>query len=44
MNSIEVLFSKSLIHSVISHHEFILINNALKEYKEMKEKMKNLKT
>ena len=44
LNSIEVLISKALIDSVISHDELILINNVLKEYKEMKEKMKNLKT
>ena len=44
LNSIEVLISKALIDSVISHDELILINNVLKEYNEMKEKMKNLKT
>ena len=38
--SIEVLISKALIYSVIRHDEFILINNALKEYNEMKEKSK----
>ena len=32
LNSIEVLISKALINSVISHDEFVLINNALKEY------------
>ena len=35
-NSIEVLLSKALIDSVISHEEFVLINNMLKEYNEMK--------
>ena len=44
LNSIEVLISKALINSVISHDEFVLINNALKEYNEMKEEIKNLKT
>ena len=39
LNSIEVLISKALIDSVISHDEFIL-----KEYNEMKEEIKNLKT
>ena len=34
---IEFLTSKALIDSVISHHEFVLINNVLKEYNEMKE-------
>ena len=42
LNSIEVLISKALIDSVVSHDEFILIINVLKEYKEMKEKIKNL--
>ena len=31
-NSIEVLTSKALTDSNISHDEFVLINNALKEY------------
>ena len=43
LNSIEVLISKALIDSVISGHEFVLIN-VLKRYNEMKEKIKNLKT
>ena len=30
LNSIEVLISRSLIDSCISHDEFVLINNALK--------------
>ena len=42
--SIEVLISKALIYLVIRHDEFILINDVLKEYNEMKEKIKNLKT
>ena len=44
LNSIEVLISKNLLNSVISHDEFVLINKVLKEYNEMKEEMKNLKT
>ena len=44
LNSIEVLISKALIDSVISHDEFVLINNVLKEYNEMKEEMRNLMT
>ena len=40
----DVLISKALIDSVISHDEFVLIDNVLKEYDKMKEKMKNLKT
>ena len=39
----EILISKSLIDSVTSHYEFILIN-VLKQYNEMKEEIKNLKT
>ena len=41
LNSIEVLISKALIDSVITRDEFILINNVLKEYNEMKEDIKN---
>ena len=44
LNSIEVLISKALISSIISHDEFVLINNMLKEYNKIKEEMKNLKT
>ena len=40
----QVLISKALIHSNISHNNFVLINNVLKEYEDIKEKMKNLKT
>ena len=39
---IESLVSKALIDSNISHNEFILINNLLKEYADMKEETKNL--
>ena len=41
LNSIEVLISKGLIDSVINHDEFVLINNVLKEYNEMKKGIKN---
>ena len=37
LNNMEVLCSKTLIDSNISHDEFILINNMLKEYHDMKE-------
>ena len=40
-NSIVVLISRTLIHSNISHDYFVLINNALKENDDMKEKIKN---
>ena len=42
LNSIEVLISKALIDSVIIYDEFVLTNNALKEYNEMKKEIKNL--
>ena len=44
LSRIEVLISKALIDSVISHDKFVLINKALKEYNEMKEEIKNWKT
>ena len=44
LNSIETLLSKALVDSNISHDEFVLINNMLKEYDNMKEEIKNLKT
>ena len=44
LNSVEVLVSKALIDSNISHDEFVLINDMLKEYGDMKEAIKNLKT
>ena len=34
----------ALIDLNISHDEFVLINNVLKQYDNMKEKIKNLKT
>ena len=44
LNRIEVLISKALIDSVFSHDEFVLISNVLKEYEEIKEEIKHLKT
>ena len=44
LNSIEVLISNALIDSNLSHDEFVLINNVLKEYDDMNEEIKNLKT
>ena len=41
LNIIEVLISKALIDSNISHDEFVLINNVLKEFYDMKEEIKN---
>ena len=39
----KVLISKALINSNISHDEFVLINNVLKEFHDMKEEIKNSK-
>ena len=36
LNSIEVLISKILFDSIISNDEYVLINNVLKEYNEVK--------
>ena len=35
-NAIEVLISRALINSNISYEEFVLINNVLKEFYDMK--------
>ena len=43
LNSIEVLISIDLINSIIKHDEFVLMNNVLKEYDDMKEEIKDLK-
>ena len=42
LNSEEVI--KALIGSNISHDAFVLINNVLSQYDDMKEEMKNIKT
>ena len=36
LNAIEVLISKALIDSYISHDEFVSVNNVLREYDEVK--------
>ena len=41
VSSIEVLISKALTDSNINHEEFVLINNVLKEFYDMKEEIKN---
>ena len=41
LNIIEVLISKALTDSNISHDEFILIKNVLKEFYDTKEEIKN---
>ena len=44
LNSIDVLISKALIDSVVSHDEFVLVDNFLREYNKMKDDIKDLKT
>ena len=39
LNSIETLISKALVNSIISHDEFFLINNVLKEFYGMKQEI-----
>ena len=41
LNIIEVLISKALIDSNISHDEFVLINNVLKKFYDMNEEVKS---
>ena len=43
-NNIKVLISKFLIDFYVSHNEFVLVNNAIKEYDNIKEEINNLKT
>ena len=43
LNSIEVLISKALIDSNMSHDELVLINIVLKKYDGFKKEIKNLK-
>ena len=40
-DKIELLISKALIDPNISNDEFVLVNNVLKEYDDMKEEFKN---
>ena len=44
LNSTEVLISRVLTNSCISHDEFISVNNVLREYDDIKKEIKNLKT
>ena len=44
LNDINILISMALINSNIIHDEFVLINNVLTEYGNVKEEIKNLKT
>ena len=40
LNTIEVLITKTLVDSYISHDEFVLVNNVSREYIEIIEKLK----
>ena len=44
LNSTEVLISKKLIDSVISHDKFVLLNNVPEKFDEMKNETKSLKS
>ena len=41
LHTIEILVSKGLIDSYITHDEFVSVNNVLRKYYEMKEEIKN---
>ena len=43
-NSSDVSISKALTDSYISHDKFVLVNDMLKEYDDIKKDIKNLKT
>ena len=40
LNNIEVLISEALINSNINYNEFVLINDVLKEFYDMKEEIR----
>ena len=44
LNSIQILIVKASLDSNIGHDKFVLVNNMLKEYDNMKKEIKNLKT
>ena len=44
LNTIKTLISKVLIDLYISHDEFVLVNNVVREYNEIKEEIKSPKT
>ena len=44
LNNIKVFISKTLNDSIISHDEFVLINDVLKQYNEMKKEIRYLMT
>ena len=44
LNTIEVLISEALIDSYVSHDEFILANDVVRQYNEEKEEIKHPET
>ena len=42
LGTTEVLISKTLVDTCISHDEFLSVHNVLSEYEKVKEKTKNL--
>ena len=44
LNTIEILISKDVIDLYVSHDEFALVYNVLREYYEMKEEIKSHET
>ena len=42
LNNIDVLISRVLIESYISHDQFVKVNNVLNEYEDMKKQIENL--
>ena len=40
LNSIDTSISKALVDSNVSHNEFLLINNVMKEFYDLKKKIK----
>ena len=41
LDTSEVLISKDLSYSFVSHDEFVSVNNVLREYNEIKKHIKN---
>ena len=44
LHNVENLISKTLIESNMNHGKFVLINNVLREYDNLKKENKNVKT
>ena len=44
LNTVEVLISKAVMESYISHDQFFSVNDVLREYNKMKKEIKNFET